>query len=273
MLICKMEVWWHDETRNGKAVRSLISFLRDRKFGDNWEAVPPIAGMRASIGTWRFGHAGGGKGGHQMRVVEMLDGRGNFVAQIPVFEEWSAHTLEMGYGYIFVPDTRCRAVVLCPKEKKFRIRTTTQVGMSYGLVQGEAMYLEIEDVAAVQSAYYLYQGAGFTVSVPGPKGGGALKQGVAKVMSKAGSVAASTYGPWNDFTAPGWLTAFHFEGSASSASPYSIGLGTSWSWSVFHFGHEYPVELNSFSGGSTYALPGMGFTNGSMSLLPEESAK
>lgn len=273
MLICKMEVYWHDEAARGKSVRSLISFLRSREWGDNWEAVPPIAGLSANIGTWRFAEAGGGKGGHRMRMVEMLDARGKFVAQIPVFEQWSSHTLEMGYGCHFPSDTRCRAVVSCPKDKAFRIRTTTQMGMSYGLVQGEAMYMEIEDVAAVQSAYYLYQGAGFTLSVPGPKGGGVVKQGVAKVMSKAGSVAASTFGPWNDFTAPGWLTAFNFEGPASSGSPYSVGLGTSWSWSVFHFGREYPVELNSFSGGDTYALPGMGFTNGSMSLLPDSPSK
>lgn len=41
MLICKMEVYWHDEAARGKTVRSLISFLRSREWGDNWEAVPP----------------------------------------------------------------------------------------------------------------------------------------------------------------------------------------------------------------------------------------
>lgn len=206
-------------------------------------------------------------------MVEMLDARGKFVAQIPVFEQRRHPHAGDGIWVSLPVRYPVSGRVFCPKDKAFRIRTTTQMGMSYGLVQGEAMYMEIEDVAAVQSAYYLYQGAGFTLSVPGPKGGGVVKQGVAKVMSKAGSVAASTSGPWNDFTAPGWLTAFNFEGPASSGSPYSVGLGTSWSWSVFHFGREYSVELNSFSGGDTYALPGMGFTNGSMSLLPDSPSK
>lgn len=273
MLICKMEVYWNDDAARGKTVRSLIGFYRDQKFGDNWEAVPAIPSLGTNIGTWRFAELSGGKGGHGTRVVEMLDARGKFVARIPVFEQWTPHTLQMGLGYHFPADLLCRSAVPCPKEKAFRIRTTTQFGVSYGLVQGEAMYLEIEDVAAVQSSYYLYKGAGFTLSVPGPKGESALRKGVATVMGKAGSVGASTFGPWNDFTAPGWLMSYNFAGKAGSASPYSIGMGTSWSWSLFTFGVEYQVELGNFSGGSTYALPGMGFTNGHMELLAQESAK
>lgn len=54
---------------------------------------------------------------------------------------------------------------------------------------------------------------------------------------------------------------------AGSASPGSLGMGTSKSWSILRFGQEYRVELTNFSSGNTYALPATGFTNGKMTLV------
>jgi hypothetical protein len=265
VLIAKLEVW-HNETEGGKAVRSFMGFYRS-PMGDVWEISPAFPALGAERGYWEIAYQGGGKGSYRTRVVHILDAHRRILAVIPTFEDWSDTTLAMGFGYHFPKHFKVRAAMMVDKKKPFRIRCTGQGGVSGGVVQAEVMYFEIADVNAVESAYYIYQGAGFTLSVPGPKGGGLLKKGVGMVIEKAGKAGVSEFGPWNDFTAPGWLTAFNFEGDADAASPYSVGLSTSTSWTILRFGQEYKVELTNFSGGNTWALPASGFTNGTMKLI------
>ncbi len=172
-----------------------------------------------------------------------------------------------------------------PETKKFRIMVMSQAGVSQSVpiintsVQAERIYLKIEDIAEGETATYTYTGAGLAPDLPFGKGaakvvgklGGAAER-MKKVEGAVGALGkggVSAPGDWNNFDAPGWMSAYDFGGSATAGTVYSAGMGSSKSWNTFSFGGTdgMLIELYDFSTGATYALPqAAAFTTGRMSL-------
>jgi hypothetical protein len=86
-------------------------------------------------------------------------------------------------------------------------------------------------------------------------------------------------GPWNEFTAPGWLSVGDFEGDAVIQNPYNAGAttfllsgGGTISRTIFDFGGNtegrlgYLVHIDDFSTADTYGLPSSGVTKGNMTI-------
>jgi len=156
-----------------------------------------------------------------------------------------------------------------PPEKKLRIREIWAANVSYAVVQGEALGLEIEDEKTHANAIYVYKGAGLSIGLPKiPKVGDAVN----KVKDALSQGSGSTSGPWNDFTAPGWMGVEDFEGDAVMQTYYNLGLGTDKSSNSFQFGGHidnmpgYLVLIKDFSTGRTFGLPSTTMSAGSMTL-------
>lgn len=162
-----------------------------------------------------------------------------------------------------------------PVDKKFQIQETADLTGSVGVAQAEGAYLKILDVESNKYAHYLYYAAGFGVSVPGGKVK-VPKVGEVKVPGVPGS--GTTSGPWNDFTAPGFLGPGDFEGNATIQTPANVGLGTSYSYNIFDL-HATPdkfavdVHIDGFSTGHTFSMPSSGFTSGHLKLMYDPSAE
>ncbi|MGA2710028.1 MAG: hypothetical protein ACLQJ0_21695 [Steroidobacteraceae bacterium] len=162
-----------------------------------------------------------------------------------------------------------------PVDKKFQIQETADLTGSVGVAQAEGAYLKILDVESNKYARYLYYAAGFGVSVPGGKVK-VPKVGEVKVPGVPGS--GTTSGPWNDFTAPGFLGPGDFEGNATIQTPANVGLGTSYSYNIFDL-HATPdkfavdVHIDGFSTGHTFSMPSSGFTSGHLKLMYDPSAE
>jgi hypothetical protein len=148
-----------------------------------------------------------------------------------------------------------------PPVKNFKIREKFDGSVSYTFYTVEAAGFEIQDEAG-NSAHYIYKGAGLSLS---------------SEKLPNWSPGASPPGPWNDFTAPGWLSVDDFEGDATMQMPYNTGVttipfGGTKSWTIFEFGGNsdgrrgFLVRLTDMQTANTYSLPSSGFTSGSMML-------
>ena len=148
-----------------------------------------------------------------------------------------------------------------PPTKNFKIREKWDSALSYTVYTGEAAGFEIQDDAGA-SAHYLYKGVGLSLS---------------SEKLPNWSPGLSPTGPWNEFSAPGWLSVDDFEGDATMKMPYNTGgitipFGGTRSWTIFDFGGNsdgrqgFLVHLGNMRTANTYSLPSSGFTSGSMTL-------
>jgi hypothetical protein len=226
----------------------------------SWRLEQPLSWFPGSSGTWvRRTNATKFR---QWSFIELEHPTTGAVARLKEFpyrfaEQFEAATCShlwffVGPGVPFTVEVRgCP-----PAQKAFRIRETWGASVSYAVVQGETITFEILDPGTNQVATYTYKGMGVSVGVP-------------KLPSLP---SGSSKGPWNDFTAPGWMGIDDFGGDATLQAPYNVGLGTSLSMNVFEFcGHVdnrpgYLVRIESFNTGRTYGLPSTGLTSGTMEL-------
>ena len=252
MAVAKLKI-----TKSGQSGVLVMGMGKDRR----WYMEQPVAWFPANSGTWsRVANATKFR---QWTYIVLLDGSRTEIVSIAeppyaVGAKFTANLIE--HWLIFHTDGEefeVDPILVPPTTKAFKIRENWDLAVSYAWFQGETAGFEIQDAATGASAYYVYKGSGLSLPIPKlPKIGG----------------GPTTPGPWNDFTAPGWMGAGDFEGDATMQTIYSLGLGTSQSANVFDFAGNvdgrrgYLVHIGSFSTGSTFSLPSSGVTHGSMTL-------
>ena len=221
-----------------------------------------------AFGTWV--RVRGATKFHNYYYTALLDASGDDVARLPpppygLQQRFTANLIDS--AWIFRAEGEkfdVEVLQVPPPHKSFRIRETSDALVAYLVFQAEVAGLEIQDPATGVSAFYSYEGFGVGVSPPVSK-----VPGLNKLPVMPG---ASTAGPWNDFTAPGYLGVEDFEGSATIQTPYSVGLGTSVSYNVLDIhadegDYGADVHIAGFSTGNTIALPSMGVTTGRIRLV------
>ena len=259
MAVAKLKV-----TKSGQSGVLVMGMGKDR----TWYTDQTVGWFPANAGTWtRVANATKFR---QWTYIVLLDGSGTEIVAIgeppySVGTKFTAHLIE--HWLIFHTDGaefEVDPILVPPAAKAFKIRENWDVAVSYAWFQGETAGMEIQDPATGASAYYLYKGSGLSLPIPKlPKIGG----------------GPTTPGPWNDFTAPGWMGVGDFEGDATMQTIYSLGIGTSQSANVFDFAGNadgrrgYLVHIASFSTGSTFSLPSSGVTHGSMTLTTSSAQK
>lgn len=244
-------------------------------FKDNtWHLESPVSWFPAMSGKWtRVRNATKFR---QFSFLRLGNERGQSIADFPeppytLQEKFSANLISRWWIFEGPGDSFDVEVVQCPPPKKdFEIRETWAASASYAVVQGEAAGFEIKDVASGATAIYVYKGAGLVIGLPKiPKVGGVVNE----VKDKLSVGSASTQGPPNNFTAPGYISIYDFEGDATLQTIYNVGLGTDKSRNVLDFGGNiegkpgFLVHIPDFSTGRTFSLPSSGFSSGKMTLL------
>ncbi len=236
----------------------------------NWRLEKPVPWLPVSRGTWARGT--NATKFSQSTFISILDQTGKSIARMNDHPYTSGQNFKasmMDHLWIFEApgvETFDVFVRMFPLPKKFRIRETMGGALSYVVVQGEGIFFEIQDIQAVKPILYIYRGIGLTTPIPK----------IPKVPIDKVPGAGSGEGLWNDFTAPGWMSATDFEGDAMMQSG-NLALGTSISSNHFSFaGHVdnrpgYLVELN-LNTGRTIGLPNIGFSSGTMKLWNDSSS-
>ena len=259
-------VWKMGATQHGSLKLSLAPVCK-------WSSLSCEGWLSAAMGGWKREYLGGpSRGSSRPQWFVLYDNGGNRVLVLPPWDGWFGNpALIANIGGAFGEQLILRNMSQTAKTKKFRIQLAGSLNLSYGLAQTEMMLFNIEDVATRERASYSYTGWGPTLSIPMGKGVATLSKAALKVGSVVGKGGVSPFeGPWNDFEAPGWMSASSFEGKAFAGSPYSVGMGTSTSWNTFSFGEaeggSYLVNFGSFATGETFGLPAIGASGGSMKL-------
>jgi hypothetical protein len=250
-------------TKSGQSGVLVMGMGKDH----TWYMDQTVGWFPAKAGTWtRVANATKFR---QWTYIVLLDGSGTEIVAIgeppySVGTKFTAHLIE--HWLFFHTDGEefeVDPIVVPPAAKAFKIRENWDLAVSYLVFQGETAGMEIQDPATGANAFYFFKGSGLSLPIPKlPKLGG----------------GPTTPGPWNDFTAPGWMGVGDFEGDATMQTIYSLGLGTSQSANVFDFAGSvdgrrgYLVHLASFSTGSTFSLPSSGVSHGSMTLTTSSSA-
>jgi hypothetical protein len=239
----------------------------------SWYLETPVSWFPGRSGTWsRVRNATKFR---TFSFLRLADEKGVSVADFPeppytLNDKFKASLIAHAWIFEYAGESFDVEVQQCPPpQKKFRIREVWAGSVTYAVIQGEAAGFEIEDEKTNATEIYIYKGAGLSIGLPKiPKVGDAVNK--AKDFLSQGS--ASTSGPWNDFTAPGWMGAEDFEGDAMLQTFYNVGLGTDKSRNAFEFGGNvdnkpgYLVQIKDFSTGRTFSLPSSGFSNGSMKV-------
>ena len=196
--------------------------------------------------------------------LRLVDSDDNYVARFspPPYvmgakwkEELMSHSWVFQYGTGEYMDVE--VIQPSPPPKTLQIRESFDASVSYLVFQKEWAVFEIQDPATNAKAAYTYHASGLGLPIPKlPKIGG----------------GPSTIGPWNDFTAPGYMSVWEFDGDATLQTPANVGLGTSLSYNIFDLhvsvhGFQVEVHLPGFSTGNSYSLPSSGATHGSFELV------
>jgi hypothetical protein len=236
----------------------------------NWRLDRPVPWLPASRGTWA--RRSNATKFRQFNFISLQDQAGKSIARMGDYpytfsQRFKADLLD--HLWVFeAPSGESFDVVvrMFPTPKKFRIRETFGGSVSYVVFQGEGIFFEIQDLQTGATFKYIYKGTGITT--PFPK--------IPKVPVPNIPGSGSGEGPWNDFIAPGWMSAADFEGDATMQSG-NVALGTSYSSNYFSFAEHvdnrvgYLVELN-LNTGRTIGLPSIAASSGTMQLWYNPSA-
>ncbi len=241
-----------------------------------WHLEASVNWFPGMSGTW--GRVRNATKFRQFSFLRLADEKGVSIADFPeppytLGQKFPAHLVDHWWIFESSGASFDVEVLQCPPTKKdFQIREVWAGSVSYAVVQGEAAGLEILDPTANITATYVYKGAGLTIGLPKipklPKVGDAPN----KVKDALSHGSGSSSGPWNDFTAPGYLGVNDFEGDATLQTIYNVGMATDKSANVFDFGGNvdnqpgFLVHIASFSTGRTFSLPSSGFSSGSMTI-------
>jgi len=241
-----------------------------------WSMEAPVEWVPATDGKWLIWTGAVTKGSKTM-YLSLRDAAGNevFGMKLPpykVAEKLTAtlHKDKPSRFWIFyiadAGETVDVEVLSAPNPAKtYRIREKWDATVSVGVATGEHASLEVLDPDKNLIATYHYTAAGLGFGLP---------------IKKLPNVipGLSTPGPWNDFTAPEYMTVDDFGGDAWMSTLYSLGMGSEYSVVDFKFaGHQegrvgYLVHMPQFSTGRTWALPSTGDTSGSMELFEKGKA-
>ncbi|HVS38697.1 MAG TPA: hypothetical protein VMS17_24285 [Gemmataceae bacterium] len=264
---CRMNI----QRESGETAVLLMGVGRDH----SWRLETPASWIPARTGRWvtrktstKFS---------SWSYIELLDDDGAHVFDMKqppytVQERFRATFYKDKPRWGFDPGEPVEVVVLfAPNATKgWSIRQTWDVG--YGAPLGpvtlgsEHAYFDILDPQERLIATYHYSAHGVSVGVPFLDKFGKVGKGLSRAPG------ASTTGPWNDFTAPEYLSVDDFGGDAWIQTFLSVGMGFSKSYVDFQFGgHQegrvgYLVHLPAFQTGSTYGLPSSSITSGTMTL-------
>ena len=267
MSVAKLKI-----TKSGVSGVLVLGMFKDH----TWHLESPVSWFPATSGKW--GRVRNATKFRQFSFLRLADESGRDVADFPeppyaLQQTFTADLVE--HLWIFETSGAPFDVEVqdCPPPKKdFEIRETWAGSISYAVVQGESAGFEIKDVTSGATATYVYKGVGLVIGLPKlPKVGDAANA-AKDALSKGG---ASSSGPANPFSAPGFLSVYDFEGDATMQTFYNVGLGTSQSANAFDFGGNvdgkpgFLVHLGSLSTGRTFSLPSSGFSSGSMTLFTQ----
>lgn len=266
MAAISFTMWKSGETQHGMLTLALSP-------RHHWQASGCQAWFKPQLGRWTRQYTGGpSRGSYRPQSFVLSDFSDSRVLVLPPWDRWfESCSMVANLGGPFGEPLILRNMSQASKTKDFRIQLTGSLNLSYGVAQTEMMVFTIEDIATGEKAEYSYEGWGPTLSVPMGKGVSTLSKAALRVGSVAGKGGVSPFaGPWNNFSAAGWMSAYDFAGKAFAGSPYNLGLGFSTSWNTFSFGEAegggYLVQFGDFATGETFGLPSIGASGGSMKL-------
>ena len=259
MSVAKLKI-----TKGGVSGTLILGMFKDH----TWRLEAPVSWFPANSGKWN--RVRNATKFRQFSFLRLADGAGKDVLDLPEppytqGQKFTANLVEHVWMFEVSGDPIDVEVMACPPATKdFEISETWAGSLSVWLGQVEAAGMTIKDLTTNATETYVYKGAGLTFGLPKlPK----ILQG------KVSQGSATTTGPANPFTAPGYLGAEDFEGDATMQTFYNLGLGTDKSKNAFDFGGNvdnlpgFLVRILDFSTGRTLSLPSAGFSSGSMTLL------